>query len=485
MAELITMPKLGFDMAEGKLSEWLKKPGEAVNQGETIVLVETDKATVEVPAFRAGTLLEILTEAGESVPIGTPIGVIGEAGEQVDRTALGLGEGGAAAPTPEKAPEPAAEEAPAPAAEKAPAPAQEKAPAPAQEKAPAPTTQQELEGAPEALPESGQKPDQRTGPATGAGEAPEGVAEGEGGRLAASPVALRMAAEMGINLREVQGSGPGGRIIKRDIEAFAEARGKEPAAPEATAAAPEAPAPAPAQPAAVPAPADGEYTVEPFSGLRQTIGKRMTESKQLAPHFYVTMDIDMAAAMALRVQLNGFVSEADKISVNDLVQKAAALALREFPHINAAWSAEGIRIFNQVNIGHAVARENGLVTAVVRDVDRKTLGQIAKETRDLVTRAREGRMKPDEMSGATFTMSNLGMFDVDEFIAIINPPQAAILAVGAVQKVPVVNAEGEIVVGQRMKATISADHRVTDGAEAARFMQAFKKALEEPMRLLL
>ncbi len=461
MAELITMPKLGFDMAEGKLSEWLKQPGEAVDQGETIVLVETDKATVEVPAFRAGTLLEILTEAGESVPIGTPIGIIGEAGEKVDRAALGLGGAGAAA---------------------------EKAAAPAQEKTPAPTAQQELEAAPEALPESGVKPDQRTGPATGAGEAPEGAAEGEGGRLAASPVALRMAAELGINLREVKGSGPGGRIIKRDIEAFVEGRAKAPVAPETAAAQPAVEAAAPAaaaQPAAAPAPADAEYTVEPFTGLRQTIGKRMTESKQLAPHFYVTMDIDMAAAMALRVQLNGFVSEADKISVNDLVQKAAAIALREFPHINAAWSAEGIRLFNQVNIGHAVARENGLVTAVVRGVDRKTLGQIAKETRDLVTRAREGRMKPEEMTGATFTLSNLGMFDVDEFIAIINPPQAAILAVGAVQKVPVVNAEGEIVVGQRMKATISADHRVTDGAEAARFMQAFKKALEEPMRLLL
>ncbi|OQA41547.1 MAG: Dihydrolipoyllysine-residue acetyltransferase component of pyruvate dehydrogenase complex [Chloroflexi bacterium ADurb.Bin325] len=431
MAELITMPKLGFDMAEGKLSEWLKQPGEAIKQGETIVLVETDKATVEVPAFRSGTLLEILVEANESVPIGTPIGVIGEAGEKVDRAALGLDRAPEAAPTP--------------------APA---APAPAPVSSAAPV-------APIAAP------------------AAEPAAE-EGGRLVASPVALRMAAELGINLRDVQGSGPGGRIIKRDIEAFVEAHAAAPTAPVV-------PAAAPAQPAVAPAPAaaEAEYTVEPLTGLRQTIGKRMTESKQAAPHFYVTMEIDMAAAMALRAQLNTYVSEADKISVNDLVQKAAAIALREFPHINAAWSAEGIRLFNQVNIGHAVARENGLVTAVVRDVDRKTLGQIARETRDLVTRARDGRMKPEEMLGATFTISNLGMFDVTEFIAIINPPQAAILAVGAVQKTPVVNAEGEIVVGLRMRATISADHRATDGAEAARFMQAFKKALEEPMRLLL
>ena len=171
--------------------------------------------------------------------------------------------------------------------------------------------------------------------------------------------------------------------------------------------------------------------------------------------------------------------------MNDLIQKACAVALRQFPKINSSWSPEGTRIQNQVNIGHAVARENGLVTAVVRDVDKKSLAQIARETRELVTRAREGKMKPDEMVGGTFTISNLGMFEVDDFIAIINPPQAAILAVGAVQKMPVVNAEGQIVVGQRMKATISADHRVTDGAEAAQFMQAVKKALEEPMRLLL
>ena len=420
MAELLNMPKLGFDMAEGKLSEWLKKPGEAMTQGETILLVETDKATVEVPAFRAGVLLEILVEAGESVPIGTPVGVIGEAGEKVDLASLGLA--GQAAP--QKAAETAE--------------STEKAAAPQE-------------------------------------AAPEPVAPAEDGRVLASPVALRMGAELGIDLRQVQGTGPMGRVIKRDIETYVQERDKAPVE-----ASPPPPMPTPSY-----EPSGAEYTVEALSGIRQTIGKRMTESKQNAPHFYVTMDIDMGPAMALRGQLNAVLPESDKISVNDLVQKAAAVALREFPRINAAWSAEGIRIQNQVNIGHAVARENGLVTAVVRDVDKKSLAQVARETRDLATRARDGRMKPDEMVGSTFTISNLGMFDVDEFIAIINPPQAAILAVGAAQKTPVVNAEGQIVVGTRMKATISADHRVTDGAEAAKFMQALKKALEEPVRLLI
>jgi pyruvate dehydrogenase E2 component (dihydrolipoamide acetyltransferase) len=442
MAELVTMPKLGFDMAEGKLSEWLKKPGEAMNQGETILLVETDKATVEVPAFRSGVLLDILVPAGESVPIGTPVAVVGEQGEKYDPKALGV-EGKAAVSATEST-------------EKAAATPRE---APAQQEKSSPGS-----GAATSAPAAPPAPQTTSEPSVA-----------EDGRLVASPVAMRMAGELGIDLRQIKGSGPMGRIIKRDIETYIQERDKAPKV-----APPRPPMPTPSY-----EPTSAEYTVEPFSGLRQTIGKRMTESKQAVPHFYVTMDIDMSAAMALRSQLNALLPETDKISVNDLVQKACAVALRQFPKINASWSPEGTRIQNQVNIGHAVARENGLVTAIVRDVDKKSLAQLARETRDLVARTREGKMKPDEMVGGTFTISNLGMFEVDDFIAIINPPQAAILAVGAVQKVPVVNAESQIVVGQRMKATLSADHRVTDGAEAARFMQAVKKALEEPMRLLL
>ncbi len=417
MAELITMPKLGFDMAEGKLGEWIKKAGDAVTQGETVLLVETDKASVEVPAFRSGVLLKILVEAGESVPIGTPIAVIGEPGE--------VYEGAAKAETEAKGE----------------AKAEVKAEAAA---APAPVA---------------------------------AVAEFAGGRVAASPVALRMAAELGIDLRQLAGTGPAGRVIKRDIEAYVQERAKAPE-PKAVAAPPPIPTPS-YEPSA-----EG-YRVEPLTGMRQAIARRMVESKTQAPHFYVTMEIDMAAAMALRAQLNALLPEGEKLSVNDLIVKAAALTLRRFPGVNASFAADGIHVHEQVNIGMAVARDNGLVTAVLRACDRKPLAQLAGEARDLVARTREGRMKPEDMTGATFTISNLGMFDVDEFSAIITLPQAAALAVGAVKKVPVVNNDGQLTVGTRMKATLSADHRVTDGAEVAKFLQALKAALEQPLRLVL
>jgi len=418
VAELISMPKLGFDMAEGLLQEWLKKAGDAVAQGETLAVIETDKASVELPAFRSGILLKILVEAGTSVPIGAPIAVIGSAGETVDVAALGL---------PETAPAAA-------------------------------------------------------GPAvretTPTGLAPEQAAEAvavEEGRLFASPIAARMAAELGIDLRQVTGSGPGGRIIKRDIEAHLKEREKAPAKA----------APAPTMPSPSFEPGMEGYTAQPLSPMRHTIGRRMVESKQQAPHFYITMDVDMAAAMELRAQLNAILPEEGKVSVNDMVIKASAIALRQFPKINASFAGNEIRLQNPINVGIAVARETGLLTVVVRACDLKTPVQIAHDARELIGRAREGRMKPDDMVGGTFTISNLGMFDVEDFCAIINPPQAAILAVGAVKRVPLVDADGALAVGTRMKMTISADHRVTDGAEAARFLQAVKAALEQPMRLML
>jgi pyruvate dehydrogenase E2 component (dihydrolipoamide acetyltransferase) len=416
MAELITMPKLGFDMAEGKLGEWLKKAGDPVTQGETVLLVETDKASVEVPAFRSGVLLKILVAAGESVPIGTPIAVIGAAGETVEVEARA-------------------------------------------------ETKAEVKAKAEARAE------------TRVEASVEGEGAEEEGRLAASPVALRMAAELGIDLKQVAGSGPGGRIIKRDIEAYVQERAQR---PEKKAAAAPPPMPIPSY-----EPTGEDYRVEPLSGMRQTIARRMVESKQQAPHFYVTMEIDMAPAMALRSQLNALLAEAEKISVNDLITKAAAIVLRQFPGVNASFSADGIRIHEQVHIGIAVARDNGLVTAVLRNCDQKPLAQLAREARDLVGRTREGRMKPDDMVGATFTISNLGMFDVEAFSAIITLPQAAALAVGAVKKVAVVDASGQLTAGTRMKVTLSADHRVTDGAEVARFLQALRGALEQPLRLVL
>lgn len=422
MAELINMPKLGFDMREGKLGEWVKKEGELVGQGETIALIETDKASVEVPAFRAGVLHKILVPAGDSVPIGVPIAVIGEAGEAIDLVALGVTKG---------------------------------------------ETQVKVEA----------KAAVKVEPATRAVEAARAL---EGGRLAASPVAMRMAGELGIDLRKVAGSGPGSRIIKRDIEDYLAAQDR--AATEAKA----APAPAAPPPMAIPSyePTAEGYRAVPLTGMRQTIARRMVESKTTAPHFYITVDVDMAAAMTLRGQLNALLPESDKISVNDFIVKAAAVALKQFPNINASFAGDEIRVHEQVNIGVAVARETGLIVAVVRDCDKKPLAQLAVESRELVGRAREGRMKPDDMVGGTFTISNLGMFDVDNFIAIIGPGQTAILAVSTVKQTPVVK-DGQLAVGTRMKATISADHRVTDGAEAAKFMQVFKAALEQPLRLVL
>ena len=416
MAEMITMPKLGFDMAEGKLGEWLKKAGDTVTQGETILLVETDKASVEVPAFRSGVLLKILVAAGESVPIGTPIAAIGEAGETFEAGAVAKAEAKA----------------------KVEAKAEEKVEVKAE---------------------------------------PETEVAGADGRLAASPVALRMAAELGIDLRQVAGSGPSGRIIKRDIEAYVQENAKKPEKKTAAA--------APPMPIPSYEPTDEGYRVEPLTGMRQAIARRMVDSKQQAPHFYVTMEIDMAPAMALRGQLNALLPDTEKISVNDLIVKAAALTLRQFPGINASFATDGIHIHDHVHVGVAVARENGLVTAVLRDCDKTSLALLAIQTRELVGRTREGRMKPDDMMGATFTISNLGMFDVEEFSAIITMPQAAALAVGAVQKIPVVNADGQLAVGTRMKVTLSADHRVTDGAEVAKFLQALKAALEQPLRLVL
>jgi pyruvate dehydrogenase E2 component (dihydrolipoamide acetyltransferase) len=401
-------------MKEGVLVEWVKKAGEAVSEGEVIAIIETDKANVEVAAFKSGVLRQILAEAGASVPIGKPIAVLGTADEPIDLVALGAQP---AEPTAKKEIKTAA-------------------PAPA---VPAPTTPAV----------------ERQGPVT------------------ASPVARRMADELGIDLRQVAGSGPEGRIVKRDIEEFVKQRQAAP---------PKAAPPPITIPSVVPS--GEEYQAVPLSPMRQTISRRMVESKQQAPHFYITMEVDMEAALDLRKQINALLPEGEGISVNDLIVKATALALRQFPNVNASFAGDAIHVHEHVNIGIAVARETGLVTTVLKDADKKALAQIAQESRELIARAREGKMRADEMVGGTFNISNLGMFGVEDFIAIISPPQAGVLAIGAIRQVPVVQ-NGQLAVGTRMKATISADHRVTDGAEAARLMQAFKAALEQPLRLML
>lgn len=420
------MPKLGFDMAEGTLVRKAKKEGETVAKGEILADIETDKATIEVEAYVGGVVTAWLVNEGQPVPIGTPMVVIAAPGEKVDLAALGLAPGGEAKPA-----APAQPEAAAKPASSATPPAAAAAPAPA--------------------------------PATAPATAPNPNAP-------ASPIARKMAAEAGVDIGQIPGTGPGGRITKKDVEAYLQ-QGK-----------PAAPAPAAAQPA--PTVTSGEDTVVPLTKLRQIIARRMTESTTTIPQFFVTSEVDMAAAMDLRKQVNALLPETGKVSVNDLIVKATGLALRQFPNLNATFAGDKIIRKGQVNVGIAVSVPGGLLTVVVKNTDQKPLAQIAVEVKAMAGRAREGKVSPGDIEGSTFSTSNLGMFDSANFIAIINPPEAAILATGAVREVAVIK-NGAIIPGIRMSMTCSADHRVTDGAEVAQFLQAVKKNLEEPLRLLL
>lgn len=434
MADVIDMPKLGFDMAEGTLVRWVIAEGEEVAKGAVLAEIETDKATVEVESNFAGTVLRHLVKEGTPVPVGDPIAVIGQAGEQVDIGAL---TGGG---TPAK--EQPAEEAEAGPEESAGQP-------------------------PEAKPELAEE---------ATAQLPDGVR--------ASPLARKMAEDRGIDLKLIQGSGPNGRIIKKDVESYQPAA--QPAVvPEKAPAVPQPEKkpviPLPAFTPVGPPPPDERV---PLKRLRAAIGRRMKESKQQVPHFYVTAEYNMEPVMQLRKQLNDMLPEGEKLSVNDFIIKATALTLRQFPNINASLDGDAIIHHGQVNVGVAVAVEGGLLTVVSRDTDRKPLRQISLEVRSMVARARDGKVKPEDIEGSTFSVSNLGMYDVEHFIAIINPPEAGILAVGSAREVPVVH-NGEIVPGVMMKATISIDHRVSDGAEAAQFMQALTVYFNEPLRLLV
>ncbi len=433
MAELIHMPKLGFDMKEGQLVRWLKQPGDEIKPHDIVAEIESDKATVEVEAFVGGTLLQTLANAGEWVPIGAPIAVVGQPGEKVDLAALGVAasaEAAAAAPAPEKVETARPVSAPAPLPAAAPAKA----------------------------------------------EGGDGYSLPEGVR--ASPVARKLAADLGLDLRRVVGSGPQGRVTKADVETFVKEFGVAPA-----------PAMAPAVSIAAstgPVAVGPDDEVVPLARMRSRIGQRMVEAKQAVPHFYVTTEIDMGPALELRKDINvRLEAQGIKVSVNDLIVKAAAMALKDFPNLNAAFNGDSIVRRGHINIGIAVAMEAGLINVVSRDADKATLSTLASRHIELIARAREGKVRPDDVEGETFTISNLGPWDVDSFAAIINPPAAAILALGTAQRVPVVNKDGTLGVGWRMKATLSADHRVTDGAEAAAFMQTFKAILEDPIRLLV
>ncbi len=419
MAEVITMPKLGFDMAEGVLVRWVIAEGESVERGQVLAEIETDKATVEVESAHSGVVHRHLAKEGDVLPVGAPIAVIGAEGEAIDLNEL----------LPDAAP---AEQVTAP-----------------QEAGTPP-----LATVPDSI--------QAGAAAPAAGQLPGGVK--------ASPLARRMAAERGLDLRTIQGSGPGGRIVKADVEATIKAADRGPTTTER------------GLPSAVPGqPRSDEYVA--ISRLRAAIGRRMVESVQQVPHFYVSHEYRVDALLAARKRINtALEAEGEKLSVNDFLVKAVALTLREFPNLNASLKDGEIVRHGSIHIGNAVAVENGLLTVVCRDADLKSLRQISREVREMATRVRSGKVHAADIEGSTFSISNLGMYNVEHFTAIINPPEAAILAVGAARQVPVVE-DGQLAVGWTMKATLSVDHRVSDGAEAAQFLQALAKYIEDPVML--
>ncbi len=443
----VLMPKMGDTMEEGKILTWIKKEGDTVNKGDAIAEVETDKVNIEVEAFVSGVLRKILIPEGQSAPVGAEIALVGDANEPVEQATP---KAAAPAAAPERA---SAQPGPAPAPLRD-APQVSGAEAPASgngRAAPAPTPQSQ----------------------------PQPIAQArsavESERIFISPIARRIAAEHNLDISQIQGTGPNGRIIRDDVEA---ALRQPQAAPAPTF------APAPAIAAAQPG---EDVTVVPLTQMRKTIARRLSASMQQAPHFYVTMVIDMTKASALRTQINDFTQtekEPIKISFNDLVTKAVALALVRMPEINVSFDGENLLFKKHINIGLAVALDQGLIVPVVRDADRKGVLEIARESRRLIDAAHNNKLKPEDFQGGTFSISNMGMYGVDEFTAVINPPESAILAVGAITPTPVV-VDGQVVVRDRMKVTISIDHRAIDGATAARFLQEVKRLLEEPMGMLV
>jgi pyruvate dehydrogenase E2 component (dihydrolipoamide acetyltransferase) len=439
MAINILMPALSPTMTEGTLARWLKKQGESVKAGDVIAEIETDKATMEVEAVDEGVLGKILVADGtEGVKVNAPIAILVQEGEAV----------------PEAAPAPA----PAPAAAP-PAAASAETAKPAEAQAPA---------------------------AAAPAAAPASNGHDKGDRIFASPLAKRVAKEMGIELKGINGTGPNGRIVRADVEAAKAAPAAAPAAaaPAPAPAAKPAPAPAPTKAAAITAP----HSLVPHTTMRRVIAKRLTESKQSVPHFYLTMDIELDALLKLRGELNARSAKdgagAFKLSVNDMIIKASAIALRRVPKVNASFTDEGVAFYEDVDISVAVAIPDGLITPIIRRADQKGLATISNEMKDLGLRARAGKLKPEEFQGGGFSVSNLGMFGVKDFQAIINPPQAAILAVGAGEQRPVVK-DGALTVATVMSATLSVDHRVVDGALGAEWLQAFKAIIQEPLNLML
>jgi pyruvate dehydrogenase E2 component (dihydrolipoamide acetyltransferase) len=451
MATKVVMEALSPTMEEGRLVEWKKQEGETVAPGDVLAEVETDKAVMELVARAGGTLLKQVVPAGTTVPVSELVALIGEPGEagaggngEAGRQRGGGAEGPAAAP---------------------PVKTQATQPSPGRNRPESMPPAPPAEAADEARGTKGPPPaPMPTAPAVPAA-GPNGQAEG--GRVKASPLARRIAADRGIDLGAVAGSGPEGRVIARDLEGAAAA--------QAPAGRPSTPAPLPRGPSAPP------FTDVPLTQIRKTIAKRLAQSLGPIPTFYLTTEIDMERVAEAREAL--LAAGGEKVSFNDIVIKAVALALRQHPACNAWWQDDRIRYWNEVHVSMAVAVEDGLITPVIRHTDLKSLREIAAESRDLAGRARERRLKPEEYTGGTFSVSNLGMLDIDEFTAIINPPEAGILAVGRMVPRPVAH-EGQIVIRRRMRATMSCDHRVIDGATGAQFLKTLKGMLENPLVLV-
>ena len=426
MAEVVYMPKLSDTMTEGVVAAWNKKVGDAVQSGEVLAEIETDKAIMEFESFYDGVLLHIGVETGKAAPVNSVLAIIGQAGEDITAVLANAAAGAPGASTTAETPSPATTPAPAPVAASTPNPAPVAAPVAAPAPAPVATNSD---------------------------------------RVFASPLAKKLAAERGIDIQAVGGTGENGRIVKRDVDHYV------PYTPAANA------------PAYTAAPAGTvSFTDEPISQMRKTIARRLAESKFTAPHFYLTLDIDMDAAIATRKGLNSI--DGVKVSFNDMVIKAVAMALRKHPAVNSAWMGDFIRRNEHVNIGVAVAVEDGLLVPVVRFADGKGLTQISAEVRDYAQKAKDKKLQPSDWEGNTFTISNLGMFGIESFTAIVNPPDACILAIGGIKEIPVVK-NGQVVPGNVMKVTLSCDHRVVDGASGAAFLQTFKTYMEQPAAMLL
>jgi pyruvate dehydrogenase E2 component (dihydrolipoamide acetyltransferase) len=454
MANKIFMPKLSPTMEEGQISRWLKNEGDTVEINETIAEVDTDKATMEMTSLEAGTLLKIIVPAGENAKLGQTIGIIGEKGEDISALLEEVSANGASAK------DEATEEA--------------KGKVPPEEKH-------------EVVAEKGgeklKEEIKETAPVEKSEEAkPEPESRSEGGRLLVSPIAARMADENQIDLKTIAGSGPQGRIIKRDIEAAIEGRTQTGKVVEEKETASTSTVAGYAQTAEIEG--ASRYREENASPMRRTIAQRLSTSIGPVPTFYLTVEIEMDRALEFRKQINASLSEEEKVSVNDVILKTAAMASMKHPFVNSSWREDKIRFYEDADVGVAVAIDEGLITPVIRRANRKGIAEIAAEVKELAARAREKKLQPEEYTGATFSVSNLGMFGIKEFTAIINPPESSILAIGAAKPTAVVE-NGEVVVKNMMSVTMSCDHRVIDGATGARFLQTFKQMLENPILMLM